>query len=331
MKNPFSNLVFALLLLVTAVFGPAWADDFPAPYDSEQTLGQPMSADKAAAAFRVPEGFHVGVFAAEPDVRNPIAAAWDARGRLWIAENYTYAERARKFDLSLRDRVLILEDRDHDGKFDRRTVFTNGPLRLTSVEVGLGGVWLICPPQFLFIPDRNGDDRPDGPAEVVLDGLTLPNENYHNMANGLRWGPDGWLYGRCGASSPGSVGPPGTPMDRRVPLHGGFWRYHPGRKTFEVIAHGTTNPWGHDWNDLGEAFFINTVNGHLWHAVAGMHFVRPHTIDPNAARLYPDRSTRRPLSLGQRQGLDRLALGQRRARPPRRRSCALRGDDLPGR
>ena len=58
------------------------------------------------------------VFAAEPDVQNPIAMAWDRRGRLWVAENYTYAEQTQKFDLRLRDRVLIFEDNDGDGRFD---------------------------------------------------------------------------------------------------------------------------------------------------------------------------------------------------------------------
>jgi len=55
------------------------------------------------------------VFAAEPDVQNPIAMSWDARGRLWIAENYTYAERAKRFELGLRDRILIFEDKGGDG------------------------------------------------------------------------------------------------------------------------------------------------------------------------------------------------------------------------
>ncbi|HKX63078.1 MAG TPA: PVC-type heme-binding CxxCH protein, partial [Verrucomicrobiae bacterium] len=196
-------------------------------------------------------------------------------------ENYTYAERGRKFERGLRDRVVILEDEDGDGRHDSRKVFTDEVQMLTSVEVGLGAVWVLCPPQLLVIFDRNGDDVPDRAPHVVLDGFSVPAENYHNFANGLRWGPDGWLYGRCGASSPGEIGPPGTPSANRVPLRGGMWRYHPGRKVFEALTHGTTNPWGHDWDENGELFFINTVNGHLWHAVAGMHFVRPHTIDPN--------------------------------------------------
>jgi len=275
---------WAFLLSMAAARAPA-ADDFPAPYDTEPAPGQPLPADKAAAAFRLPPGFHVTAFAAEPDVRNPIAMAWDTKGRLWIAENYTYAERTKKFDMALRDRVLIFDDRDGDGQFDRRVVFTDGPQRLTSLELGFGGAWLLCPPQLLFVPDRNGDDVPDGAAEVMLDGFNVPPENYHTVANGLHWGPDGWLYGRAGASSIGRIGVPGTPDAQRVPIYGGLWRFHPGRKTFEMLAHGTTNPWGNDWNDLGEAFFVNTVNGHLWHAVAGMHFVRGHTIGPNP-RVY---------------------------------------------
>jgi putative membrane-bound dehydrogenase-like protein len=272
------NVALAIVLL-----GQQPAGAFPEPYDSEPGNLKPMSAEEAAKSFRMPEGFRVSVAAVEPDVRNPIACAWDERGRLWVAENYTYAERAKRFDMNLRDRVLIFDGLDEQGKFTKRSVFTDDVQCLTSVEVGHGGVWLMCPPQLLFVPMR--DDKPSGPAEVVLDGFTVPPENYHNFANGLRWGPDGWLYGRCGASSPGEIGAPGTPADQRIPLRGGLWRYHPRRKAFESLASGTTNPWGHDWDDKGEAFFINTVNGHLWHAVAGMHFVRPHTIDPNP-RVY---------------------------------------------
>jgi putative membrane-bound dehydrogenase-like protein len=274
-------LRFGIMTLATLSQQAAASDDFPPPRNSERASSGPMPAAAAARGFQAPEGFQVTVFAAEPDVQNPIAMAWDRRGRLWVAENYTYADQARKFDLRQRDRVLVFEDCDADGRFDRRTVFTDAVQMLSSIEIGFGGVWLLCPPRLLFVPDRDGDDAPDGPAEVVLDGFAVPAENYHTFANGLRWGPDGWLYGRCGASSPGQIGVPGTPEALRVPVRGGIWRYHTRRHRFEALAHGTTNPWGHDWNALGELFFINTVNGHLWHVIPGAHFVRPHTIDPN--------------------------------------------------
>jgi putative membrane-bound dehydrogenase-like protein len=276
----------ALAILLMGSCGTATAvvchaqESFPAPYDSETDLSVPrLSPAEAAAKFRLPDGFRVEVFAAEPQVSNPIAVAWDPRGRLWVAENFTYAERPKKFELALRDRVLILTDRDGDGRAEEPQVFLDDAQRLTSVEVGLGGVWLMCPPQLLFVPDRNGDDRPDGPAEAVLEGFDVPPENFHNFANGLRWGPDGWLYGRCGASAPGLIRRADVPNAYQVPLRGGLWRYHPATKQFEALCHGTTNPWGHDWDRYGEAFFINTVNGHLWHLIPGAHLRRPHTIN----------------------------------------------------
>jgi putative membrane-bound dehydrogenase-like protein len=277
-RKPVWLATIALFALGTDGAG---GGELPPRQKTATAAAVPMPAADAAAGFQVPDGFRVTVFAAEPDVQNPIAMAWDCRGRLWIGENYTYSDSSQKIDLGRKDRVLIFEDADADGRFDKRTVFTEDVQMLASIEMGAGGVWLLCPPRLLFLPDPDGNDVPDGAAQVVLDGFAIPPENYHTFANGLRWGPDGWLYGRCGASSTGEIGAPGTPETLRVPIRGGVWRYHVGLKRFEVLAHGTTNPWGHDWNALGELFFVNTVNGHLWHVLAGAHFVRPHTVDPN--------------------------------------------------
>ncbi len=268
-------VLMALGVVMTA------AAPFPEPYNSEPGNPSPMAPEEALKALKLPEGFKATLFAAEPQVQNPIAMSWDMRGRMWVAENYTYAERSRRFDLSLRDRVIILEDKDWDGVAETRKIFTDEVQMLTSVEVGRGGVWLMCPPQLLFIPDADGDDIPDGPPQVMLDGFTVAQANYHNFANGLRFGQDGWLYGRCGHSCPGRLGTPGTPDDRRVPIKGGIWRFHPEKRIVEVLTHGTTNPWGHDWDANGELFFINTVTGHLWHLMHGAHLV------DSAARLNP--------------------------------------------
>src|SRR5262245_23718131 len=187
MMNASSRVTFSCLLSLAV--STAHAADFPAVYNSEtETTAGPPSPQQSLSSLSLPPGFAATVFAAEPDVQNPIAMAWDARGRLWIAENYTYAERSKRFDLHLRDRILLFEDADHDGRFDKRQVFTDDVQHLTSVAIGLGGVWAMCPPQLLFFPDVDRDGVPDGPAEVVLDGFTIPEANYHNFANGLHWG-----------------------------------------------------------------------------------------------------------------------------------------------
>ena len=257
------------------------AADFPPPVNTQE--GAPMPAADALATIKAPPGFHVSLFASEPEVQQPIAMATDARGRLWVAENYTYGEAKVGFDLTQRDRIVILEDTKHDGHADKRTVFYDQAQRLTSVEVGFGGVWALCAPQLLFFPDKNGDDIPDGKPVVVLDGFDAGPVR-HNIVNGLRWGPDGWLYGRHGIQATSHVGAPGTPDAKRTAMNCAIWRYHPVRKIFEVVASGTTNPWGMDWDQYGEAFFVNTVIGHLWHLIPGAHYQRmygedltPHT------------------------------------------------------
>jgi putative membrane-bound dehydrogenase-like protein len=252
---------------------PGVAADFPAIFNTEKTPGGPMPAEEVARTMELPPGFSCKVFAAEPDVQQPIAMAWDARGRLWVAECYTYAENPGRWNTSLRDRILIFEDTDNDGHFDKRTVFWDEGVRLTSIELGNGGVYALCAPNLIFIPDRNGDDVPDGPPEVLLDGFNFKTIG-HNIVNGLRWGPDGWLYGRHGITDTSAIGAPGTPETDRTRMNCGIFRYHPVSRKFEVVLNGGTNSWGHDWDANGEMFWINTVIGHLFHGIPGAYYDR---------------------------------------------------------
>jgi putative membrane-bound dehydrogenase-like protein len=248
-------------------------DDIPAPKNTQEITTPLLSPQEALAQMKVPEGFRVELFAHEPDVQQPISITTDERGRLWVAENYTYAESKLNFDPDQRDRIIVLEDTNGDGKADKRTVFASGLNKLTSVEVGFGGVWALAAPQLLFFPDKDRDDKPDGPPVVVLDGWDASAVR-HNIVNGLKWGPDGWLYGRHGILATSVVGAPGASESQRTKINCGVWRYHPTKKVFEAIAHGTTNPWGFDFDQHGEMFLINTVIGHLWHVVPNAHWRR---------------------------------------------------------
>jgi putative membrane-bound dehydrogenase-like protein len=273
---------FATLVTIAALASStlARAAEFPAIYNTEpETIPFTKPAD-ALAGIQLPDGFQATLFAAEPNVQQPIGIATDARGRLWIAENYTYSERAVNFDTKLRDRIVILEDANGDGQFDKRTVFWDQAVELTSVLPSFGGAYALCPPKLLFIPDANGDDIPDGEPQVVLDGFD-PTAVRHNIANGLKFGPDGWIYGRHGILATSKVGVPGTPAEQRVPVNACVWRFHPVTKKVEVVASGTTNPWGDDWDEYGEHFLINTVIGHLWHVIPGAWYRRMYGEHPN--------------------------------------------------
>ena len=234
---------------------------------AEPEADQPLPAYEAARTMTVPDGFNATVFAAEPDVKQPIGFSIDDRGRLWVAEAYSYPNHGTKGG----DRIVIFEDSDGDGRHDKRTVFYDQLNYVTGIEVGFGGAWVMSPPNLYFIPDRNGDDKPDSEPLVLLDGFGT-HANAHNLANGFAWGPDGWLYGTHGRTNWSMIGKPSTPDDQRVRFDGGVYRYHPVRHIWEPYADGTTNPWGIDWNDHGQAFITNCVNPHLFHVIPGAHY-----------------------------------------------------------
>lgn len=239
----------------------------PTSQPRELEVDEPLPPEEAARTMQVPEGFQVALFAGEPAVKQPIGFAIDDRGRLWVAEAYNYPNHGTKPG----DRIIILEDSDGDGQHDKRTVFYDKLNYVTGIEVGFGGAWVMSPPNFYFIPDRDGDDVPDGEPQVLLDGFGN-HANAHNLANGFSWGPDGWLYGTHGRTNWSLLGKPGTPDKERVRFDGGVYRYHPTRHVWEPYADGTTNPWGIDWNDHGEAFICNCVNPHLFHVIYGAHY-----------------------------------------------------------
>ena len=275
--------LFATLILSTLLLFPLASDSiaqeqsdqkqFEAPPNTQE-LSVPMTPpNEALKMMRLPAGFKATLFAAEPDIHQPIAVTTDSKGRLWVAECYTYSDRKENYDTNLNDRIVIFEDTDNDGVFDNKKVFWDKFKKLTSVEVGFGGVWVTAAPNLMFIPDANGDDIPDGEPEILLNGFE-GDVIRHNIVNGLRWGPDGWLYGRHGIQGTSFVGAPDATESQRIALNCSIWRFHPQHRKFEVVAQGGTNPWGFDFDEHGEMFMINTVIGHLFHVVPNARYRR---------------------------------------------------------
>ncbi len=260
----------ALMVILGLLSGGAFpldsrADDLPpGVVDTQDPRDVPLTPQESLKRIVVPDGFQVTLFAGEPDLRRPIAFDFDDRGRLWVVENYSHPQWRQD---AASDRVLIFEDVDHDGRFDRRKVFWSRGRYLSGIAVGHGGVWLANTPELTFIPDANGDDVPDGPPVVMLDGFQKAT---NNVLNNFHWGPDGWLYGAIGLAESSYVGRPGTPRPQRTVIARGIWRFHPHHHTFEVVASGMVNPWGADFNEYGDLFTTNTVTAHLWQIVPGM-------------------------------------------------------------
>jgi len=262
-------LLFATFVVPMGI-ADLYAEDSPAP----------LAPHDALASLQLPQGFQASLFAAEPHIVQPIAFTFDDRGRLWVVECLSYP----KWDSTGNDRIAILEDTDHDGRFDKKTLFFEHGANFVGIELGFGGVWVTATPNLLFIPDADADDRPDAPPEILLDGWDLKAR--HNAFNGLTWGPDGWLYGCNGILSNSLIGKPGTPESDRVAMNCGVWRYHPVSHLFETVAHGSTNPWGLDFDRYGRMFITNCVIKHMFHVVPGGHYDRmfgqdimPHSYD----------------------------------------------------
>jgi putative membrane-bound dehydrogenase-like protein len=229
-----------------------------------------LPPEKAAQVMTVPPGFDVKVFAGEPDVHQPIAMCLDDRGRVWVAEGFCYPIRRPEKDAN--DRIMIYEDVDGDGKFDKKTMFMDKLNLVSGLEVGFGGVWIGAAPYFMFVPRKPGEDKPSGPPQILLDGFGF--QDTHETLNTFTWGPDGWLYGCHGVFTHSKVGKPGTPDADRVPMNAAVWRYHPQRHVFEIFAHGTSNPWGLDFNDRGQAFVEACVIPHGFHIIQGGRYQR---------------------------------------------------------
>jgi putative membrane-bound dehydrogenase-like protein len=259
------SYVYAMLLIAL----PAFADDGynHLPKKQHKDSDAPfLSPKEAVAKMSIPEGFEVSVFASEPDIAEPIAFCFDDRGRMWIAENFNYQTRRQHTDEQV-SRIQILEDTDGDGVFDKKKTFTDKLTFTSGIACGFGGVFVGSPPNLTFIPDADGDDVPDGPPQVLLDGFGIRDR--HETLNSFIWGPDGWLYGCHGVFTHSNIGKPGDDDSKRQFIDAGIWRYHPTRKTFEIFARGLSNPWGFDFNDHGQGFATCCVIPHLFHVVQG--------------------------------------------------------------
>ena len=242
-----------------------------------------LTADEAVKEMTLVDGYDVNAWASEPMVVQPMAFCWDDRGRLWVAENLDYENRVSGFSSSGKSRIIILEDTNHDGVADSRKVFIEGIIFPTALAVGFDGVFVGAPPNLLFMPDRNGDDRADErDIEVRLTGWGIADR--HETLNGLHWGPDGWLYGLEGYATSSKIRKPqgkgrlfrqNEPFPTElldapgVEMDGGVWRYHPTKDLFEVVAHGFSNPWGIDYDRKGQLFISACVIPHLWHVLLG--------------------------------------------------------------
>ena len=205
----------------------------------------PLSPEDSMKYTQVPVGFHMELFAAEPDVINPIYMAWDERGRLWVVETVDYPNEF-KDGRKGNDRIKICEDTDGDGKADKFTVFAEGFNIPTSMTFARGGIILAHAPEFYFLKDTDGDDKADV-REVLFTGWGVGDT--HAGPSNLRYGFDNWIYGTVGyARFTGSLG------GKQHNFGMGVFRFKPDASDIEFLHQFNNNTWGLGFNAAGDVF-----------------------------------------------------------------------------
>ena len=248
------------------------------------------SAEEARQAIRVRPGFRVELAASEPLVLDPIAFDWGADGRLWVVEMGDYP-------LGVDGKgkpggqVCVLEDTDHDGRYDTARVFLDGLGFPTGVMPWRGGVLVACAPDILYAEDRDGDGKADT-REVRFTGFTTGNQQHR--VNGFELGLDGWVYGANGDSG-GVVRSVKT--GKTVDIRGRDFRFRPDTGEFEAETGATQ--YGRHRDDWGRWFGNNNPTW-AWHVVLSDQDLRRNPLsappDPRKVlepetRLFPVSTT----------------------------------------
>src|SRR3954462_11995464 len=171
---------FVKVLSILVIATPVFAAEENVSHDPADEL----------ASFQIADGFEVSLFASEKDgLIKPIQIRFDARGRLWVIGTTVYPqlEPGQKPN----DKVLILEDADHDGHVDAVKTFADGLMIPTGLELTRDGCYVGHGPELLLLRDTDGDDRADE-RTVVLRGFGT-GDNHQNI-NSFTWGPFGELW-----------------------------------------------------------------------------------------------------------------------------------------
>ncbi|HWB03043.1 MAG TPA: PVC-type heme-binding CxxCH protein [Verrucomicrobiales bacterium] len=302
----------SFLCAVSAALLSGLSAQEPADPRPHETPEPALSPEESAKHFKLADGLAIDLVLSEPLVTQPLHISFDSRGRLWLVEARQYPKPAGLKEVAKdkvwraiydkvpppppfaadspfrgSDRISIHEDADGDGVYEKHKVFLDGLNMATSVAHTEHGVWITHAPYLLFYPDKNQDDVPDGPPEVHLSGFGL--EDTHSIANSLRWGPDGWLYGAQGSTVSAAILVPGgkssAPTGDQWPevqkellkqdaqavktMGQNIWRYHPPTRRYEIFAEGGGNAYGVEIDSKGRVY-----SGHNGGDTRGFHYVQ---------------------------------------------------------
>ncbi|MCF2491594.1 PVC-type heme-binding CxxCH protein [Dyadobacter sp. CY347] len=230
-------------------------------------MQESLSSSESNKLTQVPADFEIQLFAAEPDITNPIAMAWDERGRLWVVESVDYPNTFKETDGAANDRIKICEDTNGDGKADKFTVFADKLNIPTSMVFSNGGIIVSMAPDFVFMKDTNGDDVADV-REVIMTGWGK-NDTHAGPSN-LQYGFDNKIWGVLGYS-----GFKGAIDGKKMNFSQGVYHFKPDGKEFAYLGSSSNNTWGLGMTEDNNVFLSTANNTHsAYYSIPGQYMQR---------------------------------------------------------
>lgn len=223
-----------------------------------------LSSEQTQAKMKLAPDYAVNLFASDeefPELKNPVQFSWDAKGRLWVVCMPTYPMVLP--GNSPDDKVLILEDKDGDGKADTCQTFAHGLHVPTGIALGDGGAYVAEQPNLVFLKDTNGDDVADSKT-VILGGFDSADS--HHSISAFTWDQGGALYFEEGTFHHTQVE---TPYGPKRNVNAGVYRFEPRTFKFDVfVSYSFANPWGHYVDGWGQNFIADASGGNNYWGTA---------------------------------------------------------------
>lgn len=267
-EEEINHLISSGKHLVEVEFIRPWQPPRNYPEDEVPAFVPEPNIEEELKAFHLSPYLEVNLFAADPMIANPINVNWDTKGRAWVATSSTYPHIVPGREPN--DKIIILEDTDHDGQADKHTVFAENLLVPHSVMPVPGGAYVTATTELLFLADHDGDDIADE-RTVVYDGFG--NADVHHMIHGLRWMPWGDLHFTQSIYINTFVE---TPFGPRILNGSGTWSFRPETERLEVFNRGLINPWGEALDQWGQSFATDGAGS------SGINYIFPESAHPTA-------------------------------------------------
>ena len=295
------NRVLALIgIAASLIFVPSALGQIQLAIDAPK----PLPPEESAKHFRLPAGFHIELVAAEPHVADPVAMAFDAKGRIFVCEIHGYnlegyldvleLNKTGELDKAVRripanqeaiknaeqeqyGTVKLLEDSDRDGRIDRSTVWADRLPPCYGVVPARDGVVVLCAPDIVYLADCDGDGQAET-RETLFTGFGA--YDMWSRINNPRWGVDNWIYGVGAIQSGGTIRGPHLPGEVKVGAV--CFRFKPDGSRLEPCS-GNTSGFGQALNDWGDRFLVTNQQHALYVAPLPYRYLarNPHYAAPS--------------------------------------------------